>query len=131
MKIAFVTDDGKIISKHFGRAPFYLVFTLQNGNVVSKEMRNKISHREFRAIEGSGHSLKGHEFCLQADMKHRAILEAIKDCHVVVARGMGHGAQRFLTNLGIEIILTDIEEIDRALGSYLSGCLIKRSDLMG
>jgi predicted Fe-Mo cluster-binding NifX family protein len=29
MKIAVITDDGKTISQHFGRAPYYMVFSIE------------------------------------------------------------------------------------------------------
>ncbi len=35
MKIAAITDDGKTISLHFGRAQQYLVATVENGQIVS------------------------------------------------------------------------------------------------
>jgi len=31
MKIAVITDDGKTISQHFGRSPYYLVLTIEEG----------------------------------------------------------------------------------------------------
>ncbi len=41
MKIALITDDGKSISQHFGRAPYYLVVTLEDGKEVNRELRPK------------------------------------------------------------------------------------------
>ena len=38
MKIAVVTDDQQTVSRHFGRAPYYLVFTVENGAIVSREL---------------------------------------------------------------------------------------------
>jgi len=32
LKIAVITEDGKTISKHFGRAPYYMIVTIENGN---------------------------------------------------------------------------------------------------
>ena len=37
MKIAAISEDGATISQHFGRAPLYVVVTVENGKVVSKE----------------------------------------------------------------------------------------------
>jgi predicted Fe-Mo cluster-binding NifX family protein len=39
MKIAAITDDGKTISQHFGRAPYYLVVTVENGQIVDHTER--------------------------------------------------------------------------------------------
>ena len=49
MKIAVITDDGKTISQHFGRAPYYLVLTIEEGKIVSREMRDKMGHNQFSA----------------------------------------------------------------------------------
>ena len=35
MKIAVITDDGKAISQHFGRAQYYLVATVENGQITN------------------------------------------------------------------------------------------------
>jgi predicted Fe-Mo cluster-binding NifX family protein len=52
MKIAAITENGTTISQHFGRAPYYLVVTVEDGKVVSKEQRDKAGHHTFAAHEG-------------------------------------------------------------------------------
>ncbi len=47
MKIAAITDDGKTISQHFGRAAHYLVATVEDGKIVNREMRDKLGHAHF------------------------------------------------------------------------------------
>ena len=37
MKIAAISDDGKTISQHFGRASFYAVVTVEEDKIVSTE----------------------------------------------------------------------------------------------
>jgi predicted Fe-Mo cluster-binding NifX family protein len=44
MKLAAVFDDGLTISTHFGRAPFYRVFTFQARQIGTDEMRQKPHH---------------------------------------------------------------------------------------
>jgi predicted Fe-Mo cluster-binding NifX family protein len=41
MKIAVITDDMKTISAHFGRAQYYLVFTVENGKIIAPESHPK------------------------------------------------------------------------------------------
>ena len=41
MKTAAITDDGKTISQHFGRAPYYMVISIEEGSVVGMELRDK------------------------------------------------------------------------------------------
>jgi predicted Fe-Mo cluster-binding NifX family protein len=34
MKIAAITDDGRTISQHFGRASHYMVVTIEDGKIT-------------------------------------------------------------------------------------------------
>ena len=52
------------------------------------------------------------------------MLEAIRDCDVLLARGMGRGAYESIRQAGIEPILTDEESINTAVQQYLAGTLI-------
>ena len=47
MKIAFVTDDEKKISRHFGRAKYYTIITMEDGKIVSRVKRDKMGHAQF------------------------------------------------------------------------------------
>ena len=42
MKIAAVSDDGTTISQHFGRAPFYVIITVEKDKIVAREKRDKL-----------------------------------------------------------------------------------------
>ena len=44
IKVAVPSDDGELISQHFGQAKCYKVFTLDNNQVSSSEMCEKASH---------------------------------------------------------------------------------------
>ncbi|RME39883.1 MAG: dinitrogenase iron-molybdenum cofactor biosynthesis protein, partial [Thermoflexia bacterium] len=57
MKIAAVSDDGVTISPHFGRAPFYVVVTVEEGRIVGREVREKMGHAHFA---GEHHHGYGH-----------------------------------------------------------------------
>jgi len=50
--------------------------------------------------------------------------EAIADCQVLIAGGMGWGAYENLTSRGVETIVTDIKNIDEAVKLYLEGKLL-------
>lgn len=123
MKIAFITDDGKTISQHFGRAPFYFVVEVKDGVVLSQEMRDKLGHQQFSeeahhhvAGEGSGMDPASHD-------KHNRMAHAIQDCDALICGGMGMGAYQSMQTFGITPLVTDIRDIDEALQSYLSGDL--------
>jgi predicted Fe-Mo cluster-binding NifX family protein len=55
MKIAVITDDDVNVSQHFGRAHFYLMFTVEDGVVTAKEKREKVSHNQFSGQEHESH----------------------------------------------------------------------------
>ena len=121
MKIAFVSDDQVHISPHFGRAALYVVYTVEEGRVVGREVRQKPGHHVFAA---EPHQEGGrHGFGPGAEERHRRMFEPISDCEVVVAGGMGWGAYESLRSRGITPIVTDVEDIEEALKLFLEGRL--------
>lgn len=114
MKIAAVSEDGVTVAQHFGRAPFYVVVTVEEGRVVASETRAKVGHRDFA---GGGAPDPG------PAAKHRAMGEPIADCAALLAGGMGSGARAALQALGIEPVLTDQADIGTAATRYAAGDL--------
>jgi len=123
MKIAVVTDDEKTISAHFGRAQHYVVFTVEDGKVTGQETRPKANHSQFAGEEH--HHGESHGMDLQSQHRHGAMLDAIPDCQVLLARGMGQGAHISLNSRGIKPVLPDIQDIREAVDAYLKGTLIE------
>ena len=123
IKIAAVTDDGKSISAHFGRATKYAVLTIEDGRIIARELRDKAGHHDFQHEESHGHEhhddARGRGFGKRAGEKHRLMFEAIPDCEMVLARGMGQGAYQGLQQKGIHPILTDIADIDTAVEAVI------------
>jgi predicted Fe-Mo cluster-binding NifX family protein len=125
MKIAAITDDGKTISQHFGRAPYYLVITVDDGQIVDRELRDKLGHAHFvnqphdedvpGGLHGTGAASHG---------KHLQMAEAIADCEVLLCGGMGMGAYQSMVALGIRPVVTDIWEIEQAVKDYLEGKIV-------
>lgn len=140
MKIAAITEDGKTISQHFGRAPYYLVVTMDDGKIVAQELREKMGHAQFAGLEdeqGHGHGQQhgqeneqeqGHGFGRQAHDRHVQMAEAIADCEVLLCRGMGRGAYQSMQVKGIRPIVTDIPTIEEALLAYSQGTLVDHTD---
>jgi predicted Fe-Mo cluster-binding NifX family protein len=124
MKIAAVSEDGVTISQHFGRAPFYVVVTVEDGKIVSREQRDKLGHAHFANEpheEGHGGDPRGHGFDPAAQNRHARMAAAIADCQVLLARGMGAGAYQSMAQAGVRPIVTDIPTIDEAMQAYLAG----------
>jgi predicted Fe-Mo cluster-binding NifX family protein len=63
MRIAAITDDGKTISQHFGRAAHYMVVTIENGKIVDRQLRDKLNHDQ---IGGGHHTVHGPRSCRSA-----------------------------------------------------------------
>ncbi len=127
MKIAAVSDDSVTISQHFGRAPFYVVVTVEEGRVIGREVREKMGHAHFAGEHHHGHEHgpdpRGHGFDAAAQSRHARMIAAIADCDVLLARGMGAGAYESIRQAGIRPVLTDIARIDDAVQAYLKGRL--------
>ncbi|MEM3532386.1 MAG: NifB/NifX family molybdenum-iron cluster-binding protein [Candidatus Methanomethyliaceae archaeon] len=122
MKIAIVTDDGINVSRHFGRAPYYLVLELEENDKGKKTIKErklvpKLGHGQFHGLHDGG----GEGLHMGSEMKHRAIVSPILDCKVVICGGMGMGAYQSLMLNGIRPIITTIEDAEAAVEAYLNG----------
>lgn len=114
MRIAVVTEDQTNISAHFGRAPFYVVFSAEEGQVKLLETRPKPHHGADHQHGGG----QGHQH------KHGDMLTPIQDCQVLIAGGMGTPAYEKLKGAGIEPILTNLKDIQAAAQSAAEGSLV-------
>jgi len=112
-KIAFPTDDGETISKHLGQAKYFQVVTFENGQVQSTERREKASH---------SHQDHSHE---QEAGGHpgQVMIEAIRDCQVLIAGGMGQPMYNRAISSGLEVYLTGEDRISEAIEAYQKGTL--------
>jgi len=131
MKIAVITDDGKTISQHFGRAAYYLVLTIEEGKIVNREMRNKLGHTHFQSdthlasTDGSGHGIDP-----ESHNKHINMAETISDCKVLLCGGMGMGAYESMRQLKIKPIVTEETDVDAAAQAFIDGKLIDHTELL-
>ncbi|MCL4530483.1 MAG: NifB/NifX family molybdenum-iron cluster-binding protein [Chloroflexi bacterium] len=128
MKIAIATDDGATISAHFGRASHYLVVTIEQGKIVSREMRDKLSHNHFAGESHVHESGQPHGFDAASRDRHTQMTASIRDCEAMLCRGMGMGAYESLRSLNIRPILTDIAEADKAVTAYMNGSIIDHTE---
>jgi len=117
MKIAAVTDDGQTISQHFGRAAYYAILTVKNGQVIERQTAEKPAHHHKN--QHDPHHEGGHH-----NHDHDSMIDPIAECQVLLAGGMGMGAYNALQARGIQPIITDIREIDQAVSAYLAGNLV-------
>ncbi len=120
MKVCFPTDDGQVLSRHFGQALNFKVFVLENGQVESFELRPKAHH---------SHGEHGEE---QAQGIHpgQLMFEAIADCQVLICGGMGAPAYNRAIAAGMEVFLTPETSIETALKVFLEGKLVSELGLL-
>ena len=131
MKIAAITEDGKNISQHFGRAPFYLVLTIEDGKVVNREMREKMGHTHYSSkSHGDDSGSAGHGTDAESHNKHVSMADVISDCEVLLCGGMGMGAYESMRQLKIKPVVTDMRDIDLAVQAYLDGKLADHTELL-
>jgi predicted Fe-Mo cluster-binding NifX family protein len=135
MKIAAVTDDGNKISAHFGRATKYAVYTVEDGQIVAQELRDKLGHRDFASEEQHEHSHdhdhnheNGHGHGKHSAEKHQRMFAAILDCDVLLARGMGQGAYKGLEQANIRPILTDIADVETAVTAVIENKIVDHTE---
>ncbi|HSB81917.1 MAG TPA: NifB/NifX family molybdenum-iron cluster-binding protein [Candidatus Methylomirabilis sp.] len=129
MKIAAITDDGKSLSRHFGRAQYFLVATIEEGRVTGQELRPKAGHQTFAPHEATVHHISSpHGFDPASQRRHGQVLVTIQDCETVLAGGMGQGMYQNLHAAGIRPILTDLKDIQEALRAFVEGRLVEHPE---
>lgn len=124
MKIAAISEDGVNVSQHFGRAPIYVVLTVEENKIVSRETRPKAGHNTFAAAESPLAPGERHGYDAGSQAKHQSMADAIADCQVLLAGGMGWGAYESMESYNIEPFVTDVANIDDAVKLYLEGKLV-------
>ena len=131
MKIAVITDDGKTISHHFGRAPYYLVLTIEEGKIIEREMRAKMGHNQFSSQpHAEEHHAGEHGLDPESHNRHTSMAETIADCKAVLCGGMGMGAYESMRRLNIQPVVTDLSDIDEAAQQFIDGKLIDHTELL-
>ena len=119
MKIAVASMDGQRISPHFGRSACFVVYSIQAQTVQQREVRaNCMTGHSQGECEGEHHDSPG-----VGRHSHGPILQALDDCKVVIAQGMGRRMVEDFSRSGIQVFLTDETEADRAVELLLAGRL--------
>ena len=123
MKIAVVTDDETTISRHFGRAAYYVVVTVEDGKITARETRVKSAPHLAGACDCHAAPSEPHGQGQHSEAKHQIMADAIADCNVLITGGMGWGAHESLKRRGIEPVITDVSDIAEAALACAGGTL--------
>lgn len=134
MKVAIVTVDGVTVSQHFGRSPYYRIVEIKDGCVVNEEIRRR-GTGHFAANARTGNHEESHfneqgkhGYGADADAKHRGMANEIGDCDVLIAGGMGSGAYESFRRAGLNVILTDLVNIEDVVDALIKGNLKNLAD---
>lgn len=116
-KIAVATEDGRTISHHFGRSRSFLIYEIENQQIVGMMLRdnNFTAHAQGQCGQDDGqHQHHG----------HGPIVEALRDCEAVLCYGMGWKAAEDLKRAGVQAFLLPAEmSADDAVKAYINGKL--------
>ncbi len=124
MKIAIASNDKINVEDHFGGSNI-VVITIEDGKILNKELREKVGHNNYSKEEHHPQTDASgkHGFGYEADKRHKAMFETLKDCHVLISGMMGTGVYKYLKDSGIKIILTNIKNVEKAVNLYIEGKL--------
>jgi predicted Fe-Mo cluster-binding NifX family protein len=131
VKVAVVTDNGETISRHFGKAPQYAIYALEGNKITSHELREKSHHGKGEHGGGRENRIGLGDIQVESGVaesqnhghghNHGVMLANISDCAVVITRGMGYGAYGALKKANLEVIITNIANIEEAVQAYADG----------
>ena len=128
MKIAIITDDGKSISQHFGRATHYMVLTIEEGKIINRELREKMGHNQFSGESHEEHHGENHGMDEAHHDRHAQMAGSIVDCEAVICGSMGMGAYQSMLRLNIKPVVTDLQDIDAIAQSYIEGKIVDHTE---
>ena len=100
MRIVISTENGQV-SPHFGRAPIFTFVTIENNHVIEK-----------KELTNPGHTIG-------------SIPQFVKEhgANCMIAGGMGHRAQQFFKQYGIDVIMGVQGSIDVVIKKIIEGTL--------
>lgn len=102
MKIAVTSQNRKTVTQHAGRCRKFFIFTIANGQVLNKELLELPKEQSFRESP--------------SQLPH-----PLDDIDILITGGAGEGLVTRLNRKGIECIVTEESDPERAVWLYLSG----------
>lgn len=117
MRVAVASQDGESISAHFGRCACFIIFDVEDGKVLRKELRENT-----HASHGGGNChTAGHG---DHPHSHSAIVQALHDCQAALCYGMGWRVADDLMRNGIRPAVVDRKRSpEEAVALYAEGKL--------
>ena len=130
MRIAVATDDNVNVCGHVGKCRGFLIFDVENGKIVNREIREnsftnhfnrKQDVRDHHHAGGRGHG---------GNDGHRRLAEGLKDCEYLLSHGMGRKLVEDINSVGIKTILTAESKAETAAINLELGKLKSEDNLI-
>lgn len=129
MKVLIPTNEGKEVSKHFGRSLIFAVFEIEKNEIISKEMRSN-PHAIEHQREQSGkpdHNCKHEQ--KEGEHDHSSLFSVLQDIDIVITSGIGSHLVMDLLKSNKRIFYTEEDSIEKALGEFMKGQLKEVKDI--
>ncbi|MBC7353418.1 MAG: hypothetical protein H5U08_13745 [Thermogutta sp.] len=121
MKIAVASSNGTDVSSHFGRSGCFVVFTVENGTITAQELRNNPHGQGGCQCRGTRHGDQPHN--------HAQIVDALRDCQIVLCGGIGRKAAQELEAVGVRpIVIQPTGSARQVVEAYLGGNIETREE---
>ena len=116
MRIAIPSDDGSNLAVHTGRAGGFIIYDIQEG---------KADKVEYRTNRYTGHAtgLHGQEHGAGQHHSHNPLLDALSDCQLILAHGMGPRLVNDLASRGIQVVFCRVNDTGEAAEKFALGTL--------
>jgi predicted Fe-Mo cluster-binding NifX family protein len=119
MKIAVASSDGASVSQHLGRSACFIVYEVIGQKVAGHEVRQN-TFTAFAKGDCHGHEQGHHD----QPHSHASMIDALRDCDVLLCQGMGWRAAEELQRCGIQpVVFSDELAPEEAVLGYLAGSL--------
>jgi predicted Fe-Mo cluster-binding NifX family protein len=117
MRIAVPTNDGTLISEHFGRSAGFLIFETENGKIKNRRLKSNVGKHSHSQGECKHPSTDVHSH------DHAGILATLEGCEMVICAAMGHRAAEALKGRGMQIVFAAPGTAEETVAAYLDGKL--------
>ena len=123
-KIAVAQMNESKVSNHFGRSPYFGIYTISEEGIEGPEMRKNTFSHHAQGGHGEQHDHHRHgQGPGEHNHSHHSLVDGLNDCEVIIAGGMGMGAINSLSAAGMEVIITDENNAGTAVQKYKEGTL--------
>jgi predicted Fe-Mo cluster-binding NifX family protein len=120
MKIAVASDDGIMLTGHVGRCEMFIVFEVLKNEIINTEKRLN----SFTMHKQEGHQHEHHNHEDHGTNKHAGIINGLKDCNYLFCCSGGPGLIDDLISSGVQTILTEEMEAEKAVKLFIEGKLV-------